>query len=293
MPPLVSIFNFCKDRKQSIRRCIESILNQSYKNLEIIIQDGASTDGTLEIIQSYHDDRIKLVSRPDSGPPEAFWTALKRCTGDYIGSCLSDEEMLPQSVEEAVKTFEKNPGFGGICRDMYLMDENGEIKGLGKGQPFLVHDYLSGIFTPHFATAFFRRSSLENIGLYSRNWHMDCGEYELWCRLGLAYPIAYKPGFCAKYASHTGQLSRDPTNIVQMFWARARVLKELFNDPAYPQLYNNERLRLSCTVSNGLGFADYLAKTCQSQTYAEEILKYCQKLAHVIKKTPSENFTES
>src|SRR5574339_194257 len=76
--PLVSIICFCRNRAQTIRRCIDSVLAQSYTNLEFVVQDGASTDGTLEILKSYDDPRIKIVSEPDSGPAEAFWRVLNR-----------------------------------------------------------------------------------------------------------------------------------------------------------------------------------------------------------------------
>ncbi|MEK6755342.1 MAG: glycosyltransferase, partial [Bacteroidota bacterium] len=65
--PLVSILCPCKNREKTIRRCINSILVQDYPSIEIIVQDGASTDGTLEILQSY-GQRIQLISEPDSGP---------------------------------------------------------------------------------------------------------------------------------------------------------------------------------------------------------------------------------
>src|SRR5579871_1764961 len=95
--PLVSIICFCKNRVQLIRRCIESVLNQSYRNIEFVVQDGASTDGTLELLQDYalRDPRIKIVSEPDSGHEEAFWKVLHRCQGEIIGTCLSDEQLFP------------------------------------------------------------------------------------------------------------------------------------------------------------------------------------------------------
>ena len=102
--PLVSVICFCKDRASFMSRSIESVLNQTYKNIELVIQDGASTDGTLELIQSYasRDDRIKVVSEPDSGPAEAYWKVLHRCTGQYIATCLSDEELVPDAIAKPV-----------------------------------------------------------------------------------------------------------------------------------------------------------------------------------------------
>ena len=85
----------------------ESVLNQTYRNLEFVVQDGASTDGTFELLQDYakRDPRIKIVSEKDSGPAEAYWKVLQRCKGDYIATCLSDEELVLDALERAVDWF--------------------------------------------------------------------------------------------------------------------------------------------------------------------------------------------
>src|SRR5258707_11832339 len=115
--PLVSIICFCKNRAPTIRRCIESVLGQTYRNIEFVVQDGASTDGTVEILRSYDDLRIKLVSEKDSGPAEAFWKVLQRCQGDIIGICLSDEELLPDALARAVGHFRAAPHLSALTCD--------------------------------------------------------------------------------------------------------------------------------------------------------------------------------
>src|SRR5712692_501145 len=88
--PLVSVFMFCRDRAGSIRRSVESVLGQTYGNLEHVIQDGASTDGTTEVLRGFDDPRIDLRSEPDEGAMDGFWRALRRCRGEYVCACLSD-----------------------------------------------------------------------------------------------------------------------------------------------------------------------------------------------------------
>ncbi len=73
--PLVSVFMFCLNADRSIRRAIESVLNQPYRNIELVVQDGLSTDGTLAIFNEYRDDRISWSRKripapqtPCSGP---------------------------------------------------------------------------------------------------------------------------------------------------------------------------------------------------------------------------------
>src|SRR6185503_16204746 len=118
---LVSIFMFVRNGALSIRRAVDSVLSQTYGNIEFVIQDAVSTDGTLEILKSY-GDRIKLVSEPDDGAHEGLWRGLTRCTGDFVGSCLSDEELVPDAVERAVAAFNANPDVGAITGDALLTD---------------------------------------------------------------------------------------------------------------------------------------------------------------------------
>src|SRR5690242_2017987 len=128
--PLVSIFMFVRNGEASVRRAIESVRAQTYPNIEFIVQDGASTDGTLDILRGY--DGIQLVSEPDSGPNEGLWRALNRCNGEFIGSCLADEELLPDAVARAVEILRANPDVGAITGDAILTDLAGRQTGFWK-----------------------------------------------------------------------------------------------------------------------------------------------------------------
>src|SRR6185503_16312449 len=146
--PLVSIICFCKDRAATIRRCIDSVLGQSYSNIEFVVQDGASTDGTLEILRSYDDPRIKIVSEKDSGPAEAFWKVMNRCEGDIIGTCLSDEELLPDAVERAVAHFRGAPHLGAITCNGFVTNTEGQVINEFNAGEFSFVDYLFGWYCP-------------------------------------------------------------------------------------------------------------------------------------------------
>src|SRR3954467_9768230 len=102
--PLVSIFMFVRNGGKALRRAIDSVMAQTYPNIEFIVQDAVSTDGTLDLLRSY-GDRINLVSELDSGPSEGLWGAMERCNGEIVGSCLADEELMPDAVEQAVRAF--------------------------------------------------------------------------------------------------------------------------------------------------------------------------------------------
>jgi protein O-GlcNAc transferase len=258
--PLVSVFMFCKNRAASIRRAVESVLRQTYPLIEFIVQDGASTDGTLQILQEY-GERMELVSKPDRGPAEVFWTTLKRCQGELIASCLSDEELLPGAVAQAVEFFRQNPTTGAIYRDATLTDLEGVPTSEVKGSDFNLLDYMSNKMCPHFSTATFNALALEAIGLHNRKWMLDSGEFELWCRLGLHFPIQYLPGTVSKYALHEDQLSNDRSRLVLLVKRRLQVIDVLFNNE--PKLQRMYRTQMVCRKGN-----------------IESFLAHCRALKH-------------
>jgi glycosyltransferase involved in cell wall biosynthesis len=231
--PLVSIFCFCKDRAATIRRCIESVLGQTYQNFEFVVQDGASTDGTLEILQSYKDPRIKLVSAPDAGPSEGFWKVINRCQGDIVASCLSDEELLPNAIKEAVDLFSQFPQFGAITRDGYVTDSSGKILSEFIAGEFDFVDYLYGRYCPMWVASVFRRDALLEIGLGQNDWTIGCLEFEIWCRLATRHRVKYVPGIVAKYAVDGGQLSNTPKHFNDHLDNRATVIEQLFSEDGF------------------------------------------------------------
>lgn len=242
--PLVSIFCFVKDRASTIRRCIDSVLAQSYRNFEFVVQDAASTDGTLEILRSYSDPRVKVVSESDSGPAEGFWKALNRCQGDIIGTCLSDEELLPDAVERAVKHFQKEPYLGAITCDGFLTDVAGKVIDEFNAGDFNLVDYLFGWYCPFWPGSFFRRQALIEIGLKTHKWTIECLEFEVWCRLATRHEVKYVPERMSKYCTHPTQLSNTQKYFIEHFESRARVIRTMFSAAGF--FGENELLLQGC-----------------------------------------------
>ena len=104
----VSIITVVWNNKETIKDAINSVLNQTYKDIEYIIIDGASTDGTIEIVKSYGDKITKFVSESDKGLYDAMNKGIVLATGDVIGILNSDDFYIDNEViEKVVKTFEK------------------------------------------------------------------------------------------------------------------------------------------------------------------------------------------
>ena len=103
--PLVSIITVCLNSEKTIEQTIKSVLGQTYKNIEYIIVDGQSSDGTLNIVNKYKSQIAKIVSEPDEGLYYAMNKGISMATGDIVGIINSDDWYEPYTVEEVVTCF--------------------------------------------------------------------------------------------------------------------------------------------------------------------------------------------
>ena len=132
---------------------------------------------------------------------------MNRCTGEFVGSCLADEELMPDAVERAVRAFQESPSTGAVTGDAWITDIDGKVTGSWTSGPFTLVDYLLASYSPYFVSSFFRRDVLLSIGLREKTWNLNCVEFELWCRVASHSQVEYVPHVLAKYAQHPGQLS--------------------------------------------------------------------------------------
>lgn len=231
--PSVSIVMFVRNRVDLIGKAIDSVLNQRYPNLQFVIQDGASDDGTVEVIRSY-GSRVSLVSEPDAGTNDGFWRGLKRARADIIGTCLSDEEMAPGSIERAVHELARAPHVGAITGDAYVWDVHGNTLDFHVGRPFDLLAYLLGDYCPHFSASFFRRQALEDIGFFDHRWKsgvLDTVEFELWCRLGTDHLIKYVPHRFHRWTVHEQQMSQNIDRIIGELASRTMIIDDRLFGP--------------------------------------------------------------
>jgi len=103
--PVISIITVVYNAIDHIEKCINSVLEQTYKNIEYIIIDGGSTDGTLAIIQNYADKIKYTVSEPDNGISDAFNKGISLASGDLIGLLNADDYYNPDTVELVVNKY--------------------------------------------------------------------------------------------------------------------------------------------------------------------------------------------
>lgn len=102
--PLISIVTVCLNAVGHIEKCINSVINQTYTNIEYIVIDGGSTDGTLDIIKKYEDRITHWISERDRGIYDAMNKGISMCKGVFVGLLSSDDYYAGDAVQKIVET---------------------------------------------------------------------------------------------------------------------------------------------------------------------------------------------
>ena len=130
MSPLVSIMTPCYNGEKFVGRYLDSVLAQTYANIELAIVDDGSTDNTAEIIKSYipkfKAKGYKLIYKykENGGAASAINIAMEFITGDFIKWFDADDILLPQFIEKQVNFLQQNPQYDFCLCQMYTVDEN-------------------------------------------------------------------------------------------------------------------------------------------------------------------------
>jgi glycosyltransferase len=153
----------------TIEKAIKSVLEQNYHDVEYIIIDGNSKDGTKEIIESYRDRISQYISEPDKGMYDAINKGLKLATGDVIGLMHSDDEFFDENALTRIAArFDYEPNIDGVYGDgVYVSNDK---------QERLIRNRIGGVFSlkkirqgwlPLHPTVYLKKSVIDKNGLYN------------------------------------------------------------------------------------------------------------------------------
>lgn len=191
----ISIITITFNASSTIRTAIESVLSQSYQNIEYIIVDGGSTDGTLNIIKEY-GTKIQWVSEPDKGIYDAMSKGVARATGDVIGMVNADDFYPDNEVlQRVVDAYQENPTLQAVYGDLHYVDGQNTTKVVREwvAGEYKKELFLSGWMPPH-PTFFLTKQAYILYGAYNPIFK-SAGDYELMLRMLYKYnlSVAYIP----------------------------------------------------------------------------------------------------
>ncbi len=193
----VSIITITYNSEATLADTIQSVIGQTYKDIEYIIVDGLSTDKTLSIIDSYKSNIAKTISEKDSGLYDALNKGIAMATGDVIGILHSDDFYSDEFViEKIVKTISENQADAAYA-DLYYVDkqDTNRIFRKWKSGNYKHGMFLNGWMPPH-PTFFAKRACYESFGSFNLNL-VSAADYELMLRFihGHRIKLAYLPEF--------------------------------------------------------------------------------------------------
>ena len=161
---MISIVTISFNQARHLRRAMLSVLSQDFPDIEYIVVDPGSTDGSREIIQSYSSQLAAIVLDPDTGPADGLNHGFDRSTGDFLAYVNADDALLPGAVREAVEYLEANPDADAVYGDGYLVDGDGRVIRRIESSPFNLRRFSYGHVMVLQPATFLRRSAFERAG---------------------------------------------------------------------------------------------------------------------------------
>jgi glycosyltransferase involved in cell wall biosynthesis len=249
--PLVSVIIPTYNRAHYVTETIQSVLDQSYQDFEIIVVDDGSTDNTREVIASFKEPRLKYLFQENQGVCAARNNGINASEGEYIKFLDSDDVLLKNALEKQVQVLDGHPDVGLSHGRAYPMDERGHV--------FVVHKYkhkniktgvYQGIneisnflrygnyFNPTLTIV--RRSAIIEVGLFNPAFSSGSEDFELWVRLSKKYAVSYIAEPIAACRLHSSSISAS-RDLDEMEKSHNRIFESIFNDVTLGALFSSQR----------------------------------------------------
>lgn len=241
--PRISIITPSLNQGRFIQRTLQSVLNQGYPNVELIVCDGGSTDGTLDVLDRYREGFCSCTSEPDSGPAQAVNKGFERASGEILAWLNSDDMLATGALWEVAAAFSQDPDLDMVFANALYIDEDDRLvladhgtqrTGLyyGKLHPKeLVPAYWRYVHAVPQPTVFFRRRLLQSCGPLDESYHYIF-DFELFWRFLWKAKIAKIEKTLAFYRIHREGKTAD--------WGKFQAELYRFSRPWWPGVTRRE-----------------------------------------------------
>jgi glycosyltransferase involved in cell wall biosynthesis len=205
----ISIITVCYNSAATLEKTILSVAGQTHSNIEYLIVDGNSKDGTLDIIRKYEDKITKWISEPDKGLYDAMNKGIAMATGDIVGILNSDDTFHSNTVLEAIAAFHTNNTIDASVGTILQHKENGKVVRVYSSKYWTPEKLKIGFMPPH-PSIFFKRELFDALGFYELGFIIGA-DYELITRFFLKGKISWKYSGITTTAMLVGGLSSSGT----------------------------------------------------------------------------------
>ena len=226
----VSIITPSYNQGMYLEQTIQSVLNQTYGNIEYLAVDGGSTDNSIDIIKKYEKSIAYWISEPDNGQANAINKGFKHANGELVCWVNSDDILYPDYVVNRVQQFKENTNVDMIYGDIEQGPEP-SIRRLRKGRQTSIKNMLKYAECPiPQQSAMWRRNVIEKIGYLAPQWHVIL-DREYFIRMAANRLIKYVPGAVAFFRNH----EHSKSIVDKLKWAEElpRYYEMVFNDNIY------------------------------------------------------------
>ena len=172
----ISIITICFNNESDIRATIESVVGQSYKNIEYIVIDGQSSDNTMKIVNEYTDDIDTIISEPDKGMYDAINKGIKQSTGDVFGLIHAGDRLFDEQVIARIADHFKTHEIDGMYGHSVLVNQDDDPVRVNKSPTFRKSLFKAG-WMPSHQSVYLRREIIESLGYYRTDLG-GSGDYE-------------------------------------------------------------------------------------------------------------------
>ena len=252
--PTVSVVMPSYNQAAYLAEAVESVLSQDYRPLELIVVDGASTDGTRDILDGYAGRAgVRVLSEPDDGPADAVNKGFALATGEIVGVQSSDDGLLPGAVAEAVAALRGRPDLGLVYGDVIAVDAAGRRGERTRIAPYTLEDFLAKQTWIPQPSAFFRSALLGELGGWDGAYFV-C-DTEFWLRAAFRTNVMKVDRAWGVLRRHDGQRDRRGAEIAAAYERMVRESAELRSAPRRVRGAARAGVRINRIRYNGHGSA--------------------------------------